>query len=169
MQESTSSQAIRTVAAGARISGTGPTVAVDGIVGLISEGGVIDAKLRVVEDVERLQTEFHRGVLAHLEVLEKSHIGVESERVAQYVSAGVAEGEATGRAERTGIQQKRAEAGRIVASLRNGAVLVSTQVRIRSCSTSVRNACIIWRCNPIGAPDVKNSEGSAGLKGGNPR
>jgi len=72
MQKSTSSQTISTITAGPRIACTQTAITIQGIVGLISEGRIINAKLRVVENIERLKTHFQRRSFAHSDVLEKS-------------------------------------------------------------------------------------------------
>jgi hypothetical protein len=72
MQKSTSSQTISTIAAGSRIACTQTAITIEGIVGLISEGGVKNAKLRVVENIERLNTHFQRRSFTYSDVPEKS-------------------------------------------------------------------------------------------------
>jgi hypothetical protein len=166
MQKGTSSQAIRTVASGRGIAHAQAAIAIDGIVGLISKGGVINAKLRIVEEIEDLHAELDGRSFLNSPVLEKRHIRVKPQGIAQYVPPGIPEGKTTRCAESSGIQQERPNTFRIVPSERKRSMRISAQVGIRPGPASVRDTGVIQRRNAIRASDVDYSERSSSLKCG---
>ena len=92
MQKCTSSEAIRTIPPGRGIARTQAAIAIDSIIGLISESGVINSKLCIVEEIEDLSAEFDERSFLNSPVLEKRQISVKPPWVAQYVTPRITEG-----------------------------------------------------------------------------
>jgi hypothetical protein len=74
MQKRAAAQAIRPIASGGRVARTQAAIAIDRIVGLIAERGIINAKLRVVEKIEHLNAKLHGRSLSYRPMLEKGEI-----------------------------------------------------------------------------------------------
>ena len=164
VQEGASRQTIGAVPSGGGISRTQSAIAVDRVVGLISKGRIVDAELRVVEDVENFPAQFKGLSFFDGEVPEKGNIRIESSWVAQHVSPGITKGKTSGRAESPWIQKKRAEAGTIISSLRNRAVSIAAEVRVGPRPAPICHSGIIQRADAVGTAGIDDGKRSTCLK-----
>jgi hypothetical protein len=72
--------------------------------------GIVDSKLRVIEDVEGLRAELKLARLPYLEMLQQRQVEIQAVRIIQKVPARVPECETPGSHKLRGIADERSEA-----------------------------------------------------------
>src|SRR5262249_27163728 len=127
-------------AAGRRI--VRPTIAVDRIVGGIANIGIVNAELRMVEDVEGFDAKLQIGTLGNLEILLQGHIEVQAVRFREEISSWVAEGQPAGSRKSRGAVKQWADALRWVEG-RPRTARTAHDIGVGSGSGSIRHAGIV--------------------------
>lgn len=127
-----------------------------------STRGVADVELRMVEDVERFGPELKRGALFDREVLEDSHVKVQTRWIANDISARPSEGESL-RHSKGGrvIGKLRLAAGRNLARWRDTRIGIADQSRERTRPNSISDTSIVAVSRPVG--DTDREPGREGL------
>lgn len=139
-------------------------IAADRVTPGIASIGVIETKLRVVEDVEGLQAKFNFASLVNREVLNQRHIKVQPTRIIQEISARITKSKAPGGNELVRIEENWAKAARIITgegSRRSADV--RNHIRIRSGANSVSHSGIIQHSDSCAPSIVDNAKRSARL------
>src|SRR5215469_910812 len=85
-------------------------VATYGVAARVPQVRVVNAELRVIEDVKRFGTELQASTFRGLEMLSQGHVEVGAARIIQEVTACIAEGESARGNEGSRIAQDWAEA-----------------------------------------------------------
>src|SRR5215813_7135550 len=71
-----------------------PTIATDHVTAGVSEVGVVEPKLRVIEDVERLGAELQNTRFTDRKMLEQAHVKIQASGIVQIIATSVSEGQA---------------------------------------------------------------------------
>ena len=79
--------------------------------------GIVDAKLSVIEDVEKVRVKIELTKFGEFEVLDQAHVKIQATRIVQEISASIAKGQSPGRYKLRGIPLERAKALSIVRRL----------------------------------------------------
>src|SRR5262249_44797969 len=119
------------------------TIATDHVTASVSEVGVVEPKLRVIEDVERLGAELQNTRFTDRKMLEQAHVKIQASGIVQEIATSVSEGQAARRDERARIPKDGPEALGIVPALRRIAMRSRRDVRIRPRSNPVCDSGVI--------------------------
>src|SRR5437660_1363944 len=127
--------------------------------GAATSEAVIDAvELCVIEDVERLPTEFESGPFFDGKAFKDTEVEVEASRIVQGVPPDVAKSQPTRGGIGRRVVSERSRDGRILIGCKSSAG-ISHQIGTRaSCRRAVPHASVIWE-----AASVDNTERRAGL------
>ena len=85
------------------------TVAGNGVAAGVAFVRIVNAELGVVENVERFRTKLKIAALGDFEMLQQSHIEVQTVGIVQEIASGVSKGKTHGSTERRRIAQDRAD------------------------------------------------------------
>src|SRR5579859_6746567 len=97
MKEAVTGVAVGAGTAAGRVAGTLAGVATDCVAGGVALRWVVDAELRVIENVEGFDAKLDVALVRQAEVLEQGEIEVGAMRIVEHIAPGVPEGEPAGR------------------------------------------------------------------------
>src|ERR1700733_8563990 len=145
------------------------TVTTERVAAGISEVGIVDAKLCVVEKVEGLDAKFKVAAFGYFEVLQRCHIKVQATGIVHEIATCVPKGKPLGSHKCRGIAYGRTNAQRIIGPYRLGCVRVADDIRVRSGGRAIGHSSVVKNRDAIGTRTINDAERRARLKSRNAR
>src|SRR5215470_9333092 len=101
MQEGASGEAVHAAGYGISSAVVCSAITADHVAACISQVGIVNAELRMVENVESFRAKFEHTRLTNRKVFQQAHIKVQPARVVQIVSTRISKRQAARSNERT--------------------------------------------------------------------
>lgn len=127
---------------------------------------IVDAKLRVVKNVESFGAELQSSFAKNLEILQQGNVEIRPSRIVHRISPATSKSQALGSDEGRRIGEQGPEKIRVVPSNRLSIVGIRYTVRIRTRPKVVRHAAVVRHTDPAGTSTIDHAEWGASLKNG---